>query len=263
MVASGGLVDVMGDDVKMSASTSSSRWSDLGVRAASGVVMIVVAVALIWIGGWPFKIMCLLLGLIILWEWWRIVSHGKHLVAWMTPGVIYAALPTWALIYLRTGDHGFTAIPAGDPRLTIVLSVIAVVIATDIGAYFAGRTFGGPKLAPRISPKKTWAGFFGGILAAIAVVALLQFALPKISSRFAHEESGVESISYALNAVLFSAPLSVISQAGDLFESWLKRKFGVKDSSQLIPGHGGVMDRLDGLIFAASFVALYIYFISA
>jgi phosphatidate cytidylyltransferase len=143
------------------------------------------------------------------------------------------------------------------------LSVIAVVIATDVGAYFAGRMFGGPKLAPRISPKKTWAGFFGGILAAIVIIAFLQFALPKLSSRFVHTESGFEGVFYALNAGLFSAPLSVISQAGDLFESWLKRKFNVKDSSRLIPGHGGVMDRLDGLIFAASCVALYVHFISS
>ncbi len=239
---------------------NTSRWSDLAVRATSGVVMAVVAFALVWFGGWPFKLICLLLGGIIFWEWWQITSQNRLRWAWVVPGIAYSVLPTWALVYLRTGEHGFTAIPTHDPQLAIVLALIAAVIATDIGAYFSGRMIGGPKLAPRISPKKTWAGFVGGVISAILIVALLQFLLPALSARFIKEtDASTNMASFALNAGLFSLPVSIVSQLGDLFESWLKRKFNVKDSSNLIPGHGGVMDRLDGLIFAATFLALFIF----
>jgi phosphatidate cytidylyltransferase len=241
-----------------------SNWSDLATRAASGIVMAVVAFVLVWIGGWPFNIMCILLGLLIFWEWYRITQKNGTDIPWLIAGLIYAIAPVAALIYLRNGDHGFTAIPSNDPRLAIVLAMIVVVVATDVGAYFSGRTIGGPKLAPRISPKKTWAGFFGGIIAAMIFLAAAEYYLPFISTKFmlADPSDGAVSV-FLLNAGLFALPVSVVSQIGDLFESWLKRKFDVKDSSQLIPGHGGVMDRLDGLIFAASFVALYVCFVSA
>lgn len=237
-----------------------NKWSDLAVRAASGVVMAVAGFALIWIGGWPFKIMCLVLGGVIFWEWRQITGKNNRQWAWFLPGIVYAVLPTWALIYLRTGDHSFTPIPATAAGLAVVIAVVATVIATDVGAYFSGRMIGGPKLAPRISPKKTWAGFAGGIVGAMLVIAILQYLLPALSSRFVVDpESGISVKDVVLNAILFSLPLSIVSQLGDLFESWLKRKFNVKDSSNLIPGHGGFMDRLDGLIFAASFLALFVY----
>jgi phosphatidate cytidylyltransferase len=235
-------------------------WSDLAVRAASGVVMAVVAFTLIWIGGWPFNIMCVILGGLIFWEWFNIVKNRQHKTVWILVGLLYSILPAISLIYLRTGAHEFTALPSIDPRLAIVVSLIAAVIATDIGAYFAGRMIGGPKLAPSISPKKTWAGFFGGIVAAMAVGAFLQYFLPFVSAKFPSEpDPQMYLMYYFFNALLFCAPVSIISQIGDLFESWIKRKFDVKDSGTLIPGHGGFMDRLDGLIFAASALALYIF----
>jgi phosphatidate cytidylyltransferase len=251
----------MGDDAKMSASPSSSRWSDLGVRAASGVVMAVVGFALIWIGGWPFKITCIILGLVILWEWWGIVSKGSNPAPWIVPGIFYALLPVWALIYLRTGDYGLTPTGATEPKLTFILSIILLVIVTDVGAYFAGRMIGGPKLAPRISPKKTWAGFVGGIVLSVILcvfitIYILEFQQPT------YVESDSPRVS-VLPVFMLTVPLgiflSIFSQIGDLFESWLKRKFNVKDSSNLIPGHGGVMDRLDGLIFVAPVAALIMY----
>jgi phosphatidate cytidylyltransferase len=121
-----------------------------------------------------------------------------------------------------------------------LLWVLFLVWATDSGAYFAGRAIGGPKLAPRISPKKTWAGLAGGMLAA----ALVGWAM----------QNGVMPGAWRLAAA--SAALAVVAQAGDLAESGLKRYFGVKDSSQLIPGHGGVLDRLDGLLAVAPAVAV-------
>ncbi len=146
---------------------------------------------------------------------------------WSAAGVYYAGFPAIALIAIRQDpEYGFHAI----------LYLFLVVWSADTGAFFIGRFIGGPKLAPRISPNKTWAGFVGG--AAAACVAGVLFAI-----WFGHTSIvAVAGLSIAL---------AVISQGGDLGESFLKRFFGVKDSSGLIPGHGGVLDRLDGLVFAA------------
>ena len=137
------------------------------------------------------------------------------------------------------------------------------VVATDVGAYLAGRTFGGPKIAPRISPSKTWSGLFGGMIAAaLVLVAIAWFEL--------HPRMAVEggcSVSHtcptfaerAVPVALSGFLLAVVAQAGDFFESWMKRRAGVKDSGRLIPGHGGLFDRLDGLMavaFVTGFVPL-------
>lgn len=146
---------------------------------------------------------------------------------WCATGFAYAALPFLALTGLRGSEA---------PGLLAVLFLFACVFAADTFAYFAGRAIGGPKLAPRISPKKTWAGFAGG-LAGSAIVGPGLLLL-------AGERPGLAAVAAAL-------ALSLTSQAGDLFESWIKRIFGRKDSGRLIPGHGGVLDRVDGLIFAS------------
>lgn len=146
---------------------------------------------------------------------------------WMALGSIYIILPQLALIEIRQQGRW------------LLLWVLFLVWATDSGAYFAGRLIGGPKLAPRISPKKTWAGLAGGMLAA----ALVGWAI-----RHGQAQG-------ALHLAMLSALLAVVAQAGDLAESGLKRYFGVKDSSQLIPGHGGVFDRLDGLLAVAPVAA--------
>ncbi|ATW05184.1 phosphatidate cytidylyltransferase [Sphingorhabdus sp. YGSMI21] len=147
----------------------------------------------------------------------------------LAAGVIYAGLPALAVLYLREIDNG----------ILVMLWTLALVWATDIGAYFSGRAIGGPKLAPQYSPNKTWAGLIGGVI----LTAALSFAL--------HVYWGLPS-----GLVLLSIPLAVLAQMGDLFESWLKRKAGAKDSGTIFPGHGGVMDRLDGLIPVAPVVAL-------
>jgi phosphatidate cytidylyltransferase len=125
-----------------------------------------------------------------------------------------------------------------DNGLLILFWTLALVWATDIGAYFAGRAIGGPKLAPKFSPNKTWAGLVGGVL----VTALFSFVLHVYWQ-------------LPFRLVLLSMPLAVVAQMGDLFESWLKRQAGAKDSGTIFPGHGGVMDRLDGLIPVAPLVA--------
>lgn len=146
---------------------------------------------------------------------------------WEAAGFVYASLSGLSLAMLR-GD--------GHAGLVAILFLFAVVWATDIFAYFVGRAVGGPKLAPAISPGKTRSGALGGLVAGVVAGVLLAAA------------AGVPGL-FGLAGV--AAVLSVVSQAGDLFESWVKRRHGVKDSGSLIPGHGGVMDRVDGLVAAA------------
>jgi phosphatidate cytidylyltransferase len=153
-------------------------------------------------------------------------SESRKAALWVAGGLLYAGLPLIALLALRLGEQGLWA----------VAIVLAVTWATDIAAYFAGRAIGGPKLWPAVSPKKTWSGALGGLAGAIvAGIAVVHF-------------SGVGSI---MAMVPVFAALSVLSQLGDLGESAVKRHFGVKDSGTLIPGHGGIMDRIDGLVAAA------------
>ena len=157
-------------------------------------------------------------------------AKGGASAAWHGCGAIYIAVPSIALLWLRE--------TAGAAP---VLWLFLVVWATDIAAYAAGRSLGGPRLAPRISPRKTWAGFLGGILAASAVGTLAGPSLG-VSSR--------------ASLAALSAFLSLVAQGGDLAESAIKRRFGIKDMSGLIPGHGGLFDRVDGLLAAAPAAAL-------
>lgn len=166
----------------------------------------------------------------------RIFYDERAQAWWSAAGVYYTGLPAIALIWLRSdAEYGVMA----------VLYIFAIVWTTDSAAYLFGRWIGGPKLAPRISPKKTWAGFAGGVISAALVALVFGFF------------AGMFSLWLAVVAIV----LAMIAQGGDLGESAIKRVFGRKDSSSLIPGHGGVLDRLDGLIFAASAAALFAWVI--
>ena len=244
---------------------------ELKLRIVSGLVLAVIVLTATWYGGLAFRVLAAAIGLLIYYEWSRITGIARDWVAnvvgwigeaaiaflvlignfefaagmlvgvtavgialiilhgtsrWFPAGLFYAGATGLALAAIRSDDR---------PGLYAMLFVFAVVWATDILAYFVGRALGGPKLAPSISPGKTWSGAIGGAVSAVtAGVVLVHFLLP-----------GTEVIAACVALVL-----SVCSQSGDLFESFIKRKFGVKDSSRLIPGHGGVMDRVDGLIFA-------------
>jgi phosphatidate cytidylyltransferase len=157
--------------------------------------------------------------------------EGARGPLWLAAGVGYVGLPCLAMAWLR-------AMP--DDGLVTLLWVLALVWATDTGAYIAGRGLGGPKLAPRISPNKTWAGLVGGMVAAAMAGLAASLVMQNAS---------------AWIVVPASAALAVVEQAGDLFESAVKRHFGVKDSSRLIPGHGGILDRVDGLLAVSLAVA--------
>jgi phosphatidate cytidylyltransferase len=201
--------------------------SDLPVRLASAIVMLAIAGTAAWLSGVWLDGFILLVGVLCVSELGRMVmqafeGRGTRIAALLL-GCIYVGFAVWTLVGLS---------------LPVVLGIIAVVIATDVGAYFSGRTIGGPKIAPKISPSKTWAGLMGGMLAAGLVAAAM----------FAWNTGSAELRPMLLIAVAIGASLAILAQAGDFFESWLKRRAGVKDSSNLIPGHGGVFDRVDGLL---------------
>ncbi len=252
--------------------------SNLQIRIASSLVLGVIVLGLSWLGGWPFRLLCAAMAGMIFYEWTRMsrpaaatglallpealmmvfivallvglpastlmiliaviiviaasLSVVRKTPLWDAGGLAYASLAGFSLAMLRDGDR------AG---LVATLFLFAVVWATDIFAYFVGRTVGGPKLAPSISPGKTRSGAIGGAAGGVVAGLLLAAA------------AGLGNLAVL---GLVALVLSVVAQAGDLFESWVKRRHGRKDSGALIPGHGGVMDRVDGLVAAA--LALYV-----
>jgi phosphatidate cytidylyltransferase len=245
--------------------------SNLALRVVSAVVLAPLAVLAAYLGGWAFILFWGVAAIAVLWEWITLVvgpayrlmfsSCGggiaiagfmawlgrpiagalvvglgalasatfasKERRVWVTAGIGYSGAMLLAPVYLRADDtFGFAAI----------VLLFAIVWSTDILGYFAGRAFGGPKLLPSVSPKKTWSGAIAGVIGAMAVAAFVARWLGSFDT-------------IVIVAVAFV--LSVVSQCGDLLESWIKRRFGAKDASHLIPGHGGVMDRLDGFWAAA------------
>jgi len=264
----------------VSGAAPAKRRSDLATRAAAGLVMIAVALAALYAGGRAFWLLVTAAALLMMAEWaglvratrarvtfailtaavvmllagsasghfsflvtqshttwevagWCVVAAAALALVTFSPklgaGLLYVAWPSVALLYLREQPQG----------LGLALWTLAVVWSTDIGAYFAGRSIGGPKLSPAISPNKTWSGLCGGVVAALIVgygIALV--------------------LALARPLLLLGAPMAVLAQMGDLFESWLKRRAKVKDSGRILPGHGGVLDRLDGLVPVAVAVAL-------
>ena len=201
--------------------------SELVVRSFAALVMIVIALVATMEGGYVFAVLAAAAATAVFYEWTRLVRGWGPV--WYVSGFVYALAAALALLWVRD---------RADNGIALVFWVFAIVWATDIGAYFTGRAIGGPKLAPAISPGKTWAGFYGGIVAATIV-------------------AGAWAMFTGLDPVLLLlAPLfSVAAQGGDLFESWMKRRAGVKDSGRLLPGHGGVFDRLDGLLPVAILTA--------
>ncbi len=199
--------------------------SELKLRIISGIVLAAIALFVAWAGGALIVLFWGAAAVGLLAEWWKVT---KRSVAWLIPGMIYAGVAFASPVLLRL-DAAW-----GLPAL---LWLFAVVWGSDVFAYICGRLIGGPKLWPRVSPKKTWAGFIGGTAFAIAAGSGIAWL------------AGVVSILPVSIVSLFAA---VASQGGDLLESSIKRSFGVKDSGSLIPGHGGLMDRLDGFVAAGA-----------
>jgi phosphatidate cytidylyltransferase len=248
----------------------------LVTRIVSALVMAPAALLAAWWGGYAFAVLAALAAAIMAWEWHKMISgrfgaagmisaiagwvaalgaveqphlsvllvaaaaiaatalspiHSERGRLWVGLGALYTGLPAVALVWLRQD---------GDLGLLTLLWLLLLVWATDTGAYGAGRGLGGPLLMPRVSPKKTWSGLVGGVICAGLVGAGIGFWL--------HGQLSV-------GLVVASGLLAAVAQAGDLMESWVKRRCGVKDSSSIIPGHGGVLDRLDGLLAVGLAVA--------
>jgi phosphatidate cytidylyltransferase len=256
--------------------------SDFGARVLSGLVMGLVVAVFTFSGVTAFSVLVVVVALLLGWEWGRLV-HGREadvvvaihvgsagvaavlaalgyvglgllalpigaILAMLLTlgrnsvfaalGVFYAGLPAVALIWLRSD---------AVLGMLAVIFVIVIVIASDTAGFLFGRVLGGPKLWPRLSPNKTWAGMIGALVASSIIGALFWMAVP-----------GASAVRLAAAGVV----LSLAAQGGDLAESALKRRFGAKDSSSLIPGHGGIMDRVDGLVAAAAVVGLATFLIN-
>jgi len=222
------------------AATKDGKFSALPARIGSALVLVAIAGTCFHHGGafWlGFMVFC---ATVMLYEWFGLTKNFSPL--WKISGIAYVAAPSislYALTHLSTVIHqGFYAPPLANPIIfngsLAIVYLIAMVAVTDIGAYFSGKLIGGVKLAPRISPNKTWAGLIGGSICAAAV------------SYHVHTE-----LMGSAFAVFFGVLIAITGQTGDIFESWLKRRAGVKDSGKILPGHGGLLDRFDGLTLTA------------
>jgi phosphatidate cytidylyltransferase len=250
---------------------------NLLMRIAAALVLAPLAIAMAYAGGWWWAVLVTLAAIGLFVEW-LMVTCAERNVAVTVSGIVALVLATpflavdrveAALVVLGLGLIAVT-VRASPPRIWVIagylyaaaaqvasvavrldqaqgfaalILVLLVVWASDIGGYFAGRGIGGPKLWPRVSPKKTWAGAIGGFAASLAVA--IGF------SALGHGKT--------LPLLVLAAALSIAAQFGDLFESAVKRRFGVKDSSHIIPGHGGIMDRLDGFVAAIVLAAIFGY----
>ncbi len=248
----------------------SGQYAELPLRIASALVLAGFALFCTWMGGDTFRLLAVVLSVIIFAEFRSLVKAmlpnrvaitafgflflliGAYFAGRPETGLIIGAIgvmalgiwewmirrSVWgatALLYAGLPFVALTDMRAGANGLFIILFVFACVWGADTFAYFTGKTFGGPKLAPSISPNKTWSGFLGGFAGAILVSIVVDVG-------FGHAVTA--------GPILLAVILAFTSQIGDLFESWVKRRFGQKDSGRIIPGHGGLLDRIDGLIFA-------------
>jgi phosphatidate cytidylyltransferase len=201
------------------------------IRSLSALVMAISVLSAIWMGSPYFEALIVLVGWLAIMEWYRLILVNRPKfpnIIFMCFGVLYVIAPCLILVWLRNnGPHG----------LYFIVWFFVVIWSTDIGAYLFGKSIGVAKLAPKISPNKTWAGFFGGIGSAVIVSLLFYYFLYPIAGLFL--------------LFLGCVVISVVGQIGDLFESWCKRRLGVKDSGKLIPGHGGILDRVDSILLSA------------
>tara|TARA_R110000782_G_scaffold78276_4_gene155088 strand:+ start:28102 stop:28827 length:726 start_codon:yes stop_codon:yes gene_type:complete len=230
---------------------SSSQKSDLGVRVASAIVMLAMAGFVLWQDGWLLKGFIALIGVGLLYEYWGLVRLRYPSIpmrtAWMIGGVLYIGAACASLAFMPSWLRWL---------------IIVAVIATDTGAYFSGRRFGGRKIAPAISPSKTWAGLYGGMAGAAAVIVGAWLFVAMALSAFGQQAMSIPAIIdrdpwIFAGAIVAGALIAVLAQSGDFFESWMKRRAGVKDSGALIPGHGGLFDRVDGLLPVAIAAGLF------
>jgi len=272
------------------AAAGGGRWRDLRKRILSAALLAPAALLCVWLGAEAWTALTAAAAALLAWEWVRLcgfstrrlpgsavpaavlaagalaveahwlpsivvlcvgalalgafgeparLGGGRQAGTWLGFGVLYIGSAAVALIHLR-GD--------ASAGLVNVLFLFLTVWASDIGAYAAGRLLGGPKLAPSVSPNKTWTGAAGGLISAVAVGGVAAYALASAAGTVPPPTAG--------RVLLVAGAIGLLAQVGDFFESWIKRRFHVKDTSSLIPGHGGLMDRLDGVLAAAPAAAI-------
>lgn len=260
-----------------------AKWKNLGVRFISAVVLVGICFLPLVFGGYAWAALVALLGGRLVWEWVRMADTGCTRLAiilplagllaalyftavqalnpvimalavtgvlvvlermrrggglWSGLGFLYVAIPCVLIVWLRGAETGFEA-----PGFLLIAFLIVIVGAADTGAYFGGSYFQGPKMAPKLSPKKTWSGFFSGFV---------------FASLFAAAAGAVLDIG-VLKAVILAAPIIIFSVIGDFLESGLKRRLQVKDAGTLLPGHGGLLDRLDSLMMVVVVASIALY----
>lgn len=209
--------------------------SDLRTRVLTALILLPLAILAICFFKGLFFLFVVTITILMTFEWLELTKTASDQQKWRVIGFVYILLPMWAVLKLREIDPG------------ILLWMFAVIWATDIFAYFSGKNFGGPKLAPSISPNKTWSGLIGGVVASMIIGFLSSFAFTPGNIFFFTFISGI---------------LAVLEQVSDILESKFKRTFGVKDTGNIIPGHGGVLDRLDGLMLVAPTVLFLVWIYS-
>ncbi len=268
----------------MSETPKTKTWKNLGARFVTAVIFALVCFVPFYFGGAAWTIFVVILGARLLWEWVKMTDETSGwpalaipLIAlivaityqysghmpWVLPticvaailalierqrregeklwapfGVVYLVLPCVAMIALRgdgigLADHGFK----------LLGFIIMIVIAADVGAYFGGSYFQGPKIAPKLSPKKTWSGLFSGVISGAIMATVLSYGL----------NMGPPT------AALIAIPIVIISVFGDFLESAIKRRMDVKDASDILPGHGGLLDRLDSLVLVVLFTMILVH----
>lgn len=258
-------------------------FKNVGVRAATALLFAAICIPPLYFGGWPWAILVALLGGRMMWEWVRMADNAPTPLSYIIPitglsiacfymaqkniglavltvaittilviaerarrggllwsgfGYLYIVIPSLAIVGLRGIENGFAT-----QGFTKLIYVILIVVAADVGAYFGGSFFKGPKMAPKLSPNKTWSGFLSGLTFGALVGGLVGHII---------------GLGFILGVAL-AIPLVVLSVLGDLLESGLKRALNVKDSGDLLPGHGGVLDRLDSLMLAVVGAVIILY----
>ncbi|MDZ5761379.1 phosphatidate cytidylyltransferase [Lyticum sinuosum] len=218
------------------------KLNNLQKRILSSFVILPPALYIVYYGSWLYVLWVIIIGLLICYEWQTIITNNAKKILgtnlfiakfeWRILGIIYSCIFIWSMLVIRSHNFGYI----------LTMFLITVVCFTDIGGYIFGKSIGGPKIAPNISPNKTWSGLIGGT------------SLATIGGYFFYLLCGDFIFPYFISSPIFA----ILSQIGDLIESAFKRKFGQKDSGSIIPGHGGIMDRMDGFVISAPCFVFYI-----
>ena len=228
--------------------STANQFTDLKTRFISAVILVLAAFFCVWYGSFLMLLMMAAFAYIGIKEWMDLPKQRHFSTStkrkWFGFGLLYVGWACISILLVRFSDDS-ALYPDVDLGFTAACWIISIAMATDVGAYFAGRFIGGPKVAPSISPNKTWAGVIGGVINAVLFTSLVLYFC------------GFSANSSIIKLVII---FSLIGQIGDFFESYIKRRFAVKDTGSFLPGHGGLLDRMDGQIFIMIASGIFAFF---